>query len=114
MRWIKELDHDEFDMREAASASLKKLGRLAEPTLQKALKAQPSAEAQRRLSSLIDTIAEKGPLPERLQAEHALEVLEWVGNDQAVAALESIAGIRGNESFREEILDALRRIRGER
>jgi hypothetical protein len=107
------LNHDEFDVREAASASLKKLGKLAEASLRKALAAGPSPEVRRRLAELLDKIAEKGPLPERLQAEHALEVLEWVGNDHAISALESIARVQRNDSFHREILDALRRLRRE-
>ena len=112
-RLIIELDHDDFGVREAASVSLKKLGKLAEASLLKALKAKPSAESQRRLTDLIDTIAEQGPLPERLRAEQALEVLEWVGNDQAVAALEALVRLSGNEPFRQEIRLALRRLHRE-
>jgi hypothetical protein len=55
-RWIAELDHDEFQVRQQAEQELAKVLDFAELALKKALKANPSPEAQRRLERLLEQI----------------------------------------------------------
>ncbi len=88
-RWIADLDHSEFTTREAASRELEAIGDVAVPSLQKALQAQPSAEACRRIQELLD----RQPLPStrQLQSLRAVEVLERIGTADAKELLLEIA-----------------------
>jgi dipeptidyl aminopeptidase/acylaminoacyl peptidase len=53
-RLIAELDDDDFDVRERATADLAKLGGAADAALRKALEGQPSAELKQRVQYLLD------------------------------------------------------------
>ncbi len=52
-RLIAELDHDDFAVREQASAALRQIGPPAEAALRKALAESPSAEVRRRARALL-------------------------------------------------------------
>src|SRR5262249_16756211 len=52
-RLIRDLDADEFDVREKATSELGSLGVAAQPALRAALEGEPSAEARRRLKGLL-------------------------------------------------------------
>jgi hypothetical protein len=53
LKWIAELDADSFEIRQAASRELEKLGAAAKPLLRETLKGRPSAEARRRINALL-------------------------------------------------------------
>jgi hypothetical protein len=90
-KWIRELDDEDFDKREAAEAELKKLGRLAKVPVQEALGKTKSVEMKRRLEDILQAI-EKNDLPADLVLEaRALEVLERAGTQEARKLLESLA-----------------------
>jgi RNA polymerase sigma factor (sigma-70 family) len=90
-RLIAELDSEEFDVRENASAELEKLGEPAEPALRKALASGPSLEARKRLQTILEAIAEQRPSTELLRSLRTLEVLEGIGTPEARQVLEAIA-----------------------
>src|SRR5262249_50748712 len=52
-QWLQDLDHDDFQRRERAEQELARMGRQAEPAVRTALAANPSAEAQARLTRLL-------------------------------------------------------------
>ena len=52
-RWLRELDDDQFTVREKASEELSQLGKFAEGPLRAALDKSPSLEAQRRIHRLL-------------------------------------------------------------
>jgi hypothetical protein len=52
-KWVGGLDSDSFEVRQAASRELGKLGRAAKPFLREALKARPSLEVHRRIDVLL-------------------------------------------------------------
>jgi hypothetical protein len=83
-RLIGDLDSDDFDVREKASADLAAFGDLAEPALRKALEGKPSLEKLRRVEGLLERAAE------RKRAVRSLEVLEEVGSSEARALLERL------------------------
>jgi hypothetical protein len=52
-RLIAQLDDDDFEKREQASAALRELGEVAEPFLQRVLDGKPSAEVRQRVQNLL-------------------------------------------------------------
>ncbi len=92
-RLIKDLDSDNFEIREKASQELEGLGQLAEGPLRDALKASPSAEVRDRAERLLSRLkaeAATAPSPE-LVALRVVEALELNGGAEARAVLEGLA-----------------------
>jgi WD40 repeat protein len=105
---IKDLDAEEFAVRENASKELKQIGKPAEPFLRKALDGNPSAEVRRRIEELLEAGLEARPvknLPpgildgEPLRTVRAIRVLEQIGTPEARTILEKLA--KGDPDARE-------------
>jgi WD40 repeat protein len=88
-RWVTELDHDNFQVREQAMRSLHDYGDKARPALEKALNAPPSLEAQRRIERLLKEI--EGLPRNWLRMRRGVEVLELIGDPRACEALQELA-----------------------
>ena len=88
---IADLDSDQFGMRERASVELQQLGEQAEAALRKALAANPSPEAARRLRSLLEQVESRTLSPEQLHTLRAVEVLEHIGSSEARQLLQTLA-----------------------
>jgi hypothetical protein len=88
---IADLDHDEFDRRERASQELEKLGELALPAVRKALAADPSPEARRRLREVLAGLDEEALYRVRLRSVRGLQVLEGIGTPEARRVVAAIA-----------------------
>jgi RNA polymerase sigma factor (sigma-70 family) len=86
---IRDLDSDEFDVRERASKELKEVGEVAVPLLRKALENTASVEAGRRIRELLE--GKKGPSPAWSRSARAIAVLEVIGGDDARRQLEALA-----------------------
>jgi WD40 repeat protein len=102
-RWIADLDDDNFDVREKAAAELAKIGELARPALEEALKKRPSAEVRRRVGDLLDRLKPTGESSaEDLRRRRAVEVLEGIGTPEAKQLLKEWAeGAPGTALTRE-------------
>jgi RNA polymerase sigma factor (sigma-70 family) len=85
--WLRDLDSNQFAIREKAKQELEKLGEAAEPALRKALEAQPSAEVRQRVTQLLERLDGQ----EQLRQSRALEVLEWIGNQETLKTLRTLA-----------------------
>jgi hypothetical protein len=90
-RWLAELDHDQFEKREAASAGLAHLGRTAEPVMRAALRDNPKPEAKRRLLELLARIDSFPTPPEQVRVLRAIAVLEDVATPEARKVLDRLA-----------------------
>jgi RNA polymerase sigma factor (sigma-70 family) len=112
-RLVAELDDDDFDVRERATAELAKLGGAADATLRKALAGQPSAELKQRVQHLLDRPRSGDASPERLRQSRALEVLAGMGTPEARRLLEELAKGAPGAGLTEEAKAALGRV-GER
>jgi hypothetical protein len=110
--WLAGLDSEEFAVRERAARELRRLGEVAEPFLQRALRGATSAEVRHRVRGLLDAVrAERlNPSAERLRAARAIEVLERVGDRSARRALASLAGGAPEAQLTVEAKSALRRL----
>src|SRR5262249_27322243 len=53
-KWLRDLDSDQFEVREAAARELSRLGEQGESALRKALTGKSSDEVRRRAQSLLD------------------------------------------------------------
>jgi WD40 repeat protein len=92
VRWIADLDNDDFDRREAASKQLAALGPQAEPGLRKALDETKSAEVRSRIQPLLKALGEWVVTdPDTLRSLRAIWVLERIGTPEARAVLEDLA-----------------------
>jgi hypothetical protein len=90
---IAQLDHDDFTQRDAASRELRRMGRVTEPLLRRALDAKPSAEAKSRLEAII---AEFQPDPSGQRKGDreavAVSILGRIGTPAALDYLGELAG----------------------
>jgi WD40 repeat protein len=89
--WIKDLDSDEFALREKATKQLERLGRLAEQQLRETLQKKPSLEVKLRVERILERLKQMGGTPNELQALRAVEVLEKVGSAEAKKLLQTLA-----------------------
>jgi WD40 repeat protein len=88
---IADLDHDDFERRQAAARALKELGAAARPALEAALKGKQSAEARKATEALLQDLSGAPPAADALRARRAVLVLEYVGTDAARAVLKGLA-----------------------
>jgi hypothetical protein len=90
-RLIVNLNHEEFQIRDKATKELELLHELAAPALEKALKAQPSPEARRRLEALLERVQHHRLPGGTARAIRAVEVLEAINGPEARQLLEALA-----------------------
>jgi dipeptidyl aminopeptidase/acylaminoacyl peptidase len=110
-RLIAELDDDDFNVRERATADLAKLGGAADAALRKALEGQPSAELKQRVQHLLDQ-KRTAPEPDQMRRSRAFEVLEQMGTPEAKKLLEELAKGAPGAALTEESKAALARLKG--
>jgi WD40 repeat protein len=91
-RRIAELDSDEFVVRQAAAAALRKAGPTAAPALRKALTANPSAQVKQQAEVLLADLDQVRLTGDELRAGRAVEVLEMIGTPEARQVLTALAG----------------------
>lgn len=80
---IADLDSPRFGVREKAEADLRDLGPQSEPFLQRALKANPSAEAAKRLEALLTALAARKLSTAEVRELRAVQALQWQGTPAA-------------------------------
>jgi roadblock/LC7 domain-containing protein len=89
-KWIKELDHDEFRIREAARRNLVKVGLRGAPALTDPKRTPLGAEGEQRVRLILETlesqgqrVPESGMFGDLLRMVRGVRVLELIGNDAA-------------------------------
>jgi WD40 repeat protein len=114
-RWIAELDHPQFPVRERATAALMQVADQAEEALRTALERTHSAEVRQRVRRILSTALEVDLTPERLREVRAVEVLEQIATPPARQVLGALAHGPGGAVLTREAQAALRRLeqRGE-
>src|SRR5262249_884086 len=90
-RLISDLDSDQFAVRKKASAELEKIGEPAAGLLRKALEADPSTEARKRIEDVLKKTDSATPRGETLRTLRAIEVLESIGTPEAKTVLQSLS-----------------------
>jgi len=92
-RLIKELDDEDFNVREHASDELEKMGQAAVRMLRLALEKPSSAEVRHRIEHILSHLRMRGspPSPEELRTARAIRVLEQIGTVAARRVLKRLA-----------------------
>ena len=98
LRWMRELDHDEYRVRETASRSLIKAGLRASPALTDTSRTKMGPEGEQRVRVILETfeamelhVPESGLYAEPLRQVRAVRVLELIGGPTSRRVLEEIA-----------------------
>jgi hypothetical protein len=107
---IGDLDSDDFTVREQASKGLQNLGRVAVPSLRRALAGKGSLEVKKRLEKLLAAAGKSAP-PEILRVGRALETLELMGGSEARQALEAMVKDARGTWLRQAVSESLGRQR---
>jgi hypothetical protein len=108
--WIRDLDDDEFEVREAASDKLAKAGKAAFPPMRRALAATPPTEVRRRLDALLRNAPVEAPAADQVRALRAVEVLERVGSPEATDVLKRLTKGDSGAELTEAAKAALERL----
>jgi WD40 repeat protein len=92
-RLVADLDDDDFERREAASAALGKLGSIPEAQLRTALARTKSPEQRRRIRDLLAPMPAAWPVKDKetLRSLRAIAVLQRIGTPAARAILAALA-----------------------
>jgi hypothetical protein len=106
-RWLSDLDADEFDRREKASAELAKLGRRIHSLLVRRLEDRPSAEVRHRIKDLLDQLGD-GSQEDRGWSRR-VQLLGQIGTPEAREVLRLLAEEFRVPAVADEAKAALRR-----
>jgi hypothetical protein len=111
-RWLAELDHERFAVRQRATRELRRLAETVEPALRRALNDQPAPEGRRRIERLLDRLREDRLCPpaERLRAVRAVEVLERIDSPEGRRVLAALARGAAGAQLTVEAKAALQRL----
>jgi WD40 repeat protein len=111
-RLLKDLDSEDFIVRERASRELAGFGRAIEAALRQALQGNPSLEVRRRVEELLEQMPEDGPavVLATPQGLRALEVLEQIGTPMAREVLRTLAGGLAEAELTQQARAALARL----
>jgi WD40 repeat protein len=106
---IKDLDANEWAIREKASADLDKAGARALSALTRALLKPPSLEARRRMERLLVRLDPSDVPVEDLVAMRGVQVLEYIGTPEAKQLLEDLSRHAAGR-LTEEAVQAVQRL----
>jgi len=110
-RWVAELNHNRFAVRQRASAALAALGPSSEPALRKALAESTDDEARARLTQLLAKFDEAGFRDaDALRTLRAVDVLERLATPAAVAVLKKLASGSPQATLTRRAAAALKRL----
>jgi WD40 repeat protein len=109
-RLIAALDSPRFAERKKASTDLEQIGESAIPLLRKALEADPTPEARKRIEELLKKTDSRAPRGELLRFLRVVEVLETIGSAEAKAALQALAKGTTDASLTRSAQAALERL----
>lgn len=108
-QWIRDLDNNEFPVRERASTALECLAEIAEPALKRALEKPPSLEVRLRLQRLMETTNRPSLPPDRLRQVRGVELLERIATPTAREHLRKLANGAVEARLTHEAKEGLRR-----
>jgi hypothetical protein len=88
---LADLDADEFDTRQKATAELEYLGEYAVPYLERALAGKPSLEAQKRMEQVLAKVKPPATPSGWVRSRRAIAVLEHINTEESRKLLESVS-----------------------
>jgi hypothetical protein len=108
---VDDLNSDKFATREKATKDLENLGDLAKKTLTDRLATNPLLEVKQRIDKLMTKLNGPVQTPQMLQALRGIEVLERIGNPEALATLTAIAAGAPGHRITEDASDSVQRLK---
>lgn len=108
-KWIEQLDHPQFAVRERATAALAKVSDQAEEDLRRLLP-RATPEARDRIRRVLESVHESTQTPERLRMIRTLEVLEGQGTEAARAVLDELGRGAPQAFLTRDAAESLRRL----
>jgi hypothetical protein len=109
-RMVRDLDAEDWPVREKASADLERAGAIALPHIKKALAEPPSLEVKRRAARLLRKLDPTALPPEDLVALRGVQTLEYIGTAEAKKVLEQLTQV-SHARLAEEATQAVQRLR---
>jgi hypothetical protein len=108
---LAELDDDDLDVRDRASAEVERLGDAAAPALREALGRKPSLEAALRMERILERVGWKKIDGSHARLLRAVEALEQIGTPEAAEVLRSVAAGPDGSRLTDEARAALARLK---
>ncbi len=106
---LRQLDDDQFEVRDQARRRLEVLGEVAQSALERALAGNRSLQVRLQIKDLLDLLA--GPLlDDRLRFVRAVEILEIIASPESRRLLERLAGGDPGHLLTREARAALKRL----
>jgi WD40 repeat protein len=90
-KWVRDLDSNQFPVRQRAATALGRAGRQAETVLREAANKGASAEVRQQATALLATATSANHSGEQLADVRAIELMEWWGTAEARAVLVELA-----------------------
>ncbi len=106
---LRQLDDDEFERREQATAALKQRGERILPAVQRLLSESRSEEVQRRVEQVVEGWQSRADSAEQLRWQRALILLEWLKTPESRKLLQTLADGPVEDLLTHEARSALRR-----
>jgi WD40 repeat protein len=107
---IKDLNNENFKVRDVAYRDLLRLGSAAEMELRRVLRTKPALETERRVQKLLNVLPNKPPSSEEIRQSRAVIVLGRIGSDAARGHLEVLAEGEPSAWLTREAQSALRNL----
>ncbi len=111
-KWIADLESDSFQLREKATAELKRLGDAALPELDRALETTPPYETRIRIAALLECSANRTATPSIRRRLRLVQALEQIGTPQANKMLAVFSKLADQPDVVDQSADALARLSG--
>lgn len=111
---LRGLSADDFPRRENATAELRKFGRRVATPLREALAIERDPEARRRLEGLLESIDSAKSASVELRCSRAVQVLETIASDEAIALLRRLSSGDPEADQTRECRGALQRLEAKR
>jgi len=108
--WVKDLGSEQFAVRDIATREVEALGERAYPLLKQELAGTPTLEVRRRIEILLGKLAYPLKSPSTIRELRAVEVLEYIGTEQATHVLQALAQGEAGSRLTEEAKASLERL----
>ncbi len=107
---LRDIDSDDFAVRQRASTDLQNLGERATPALNKALEQSPSIETRLRIEKLLAILRPPLAASELLHSLRAVEVLERIDSPESRTLLKRLAAGAPDSRCTQDAINALTRL----
>ena len=105
-KWIRDLDSDQFAVREKATQGLLQMGSRSVPALEQARRTSNSAEMIERVNKILTNLTPKADY----RLLRCLEILEAMNSPEAIKLLQTLSKGNPNADTTQRAIGALKRL----